>query len=52
MKTAKELLLEFTALGLGDPDMLAEHWDVIQDEVAPGLTASGNAQFTNPQQSV
>ena len=32
--------------------MLAEHWDVIQDEVASSLTKSGNAQFTNPQQSV
>jgi predicted SnoaL-like aldol condensation-catalyzing enzyme len=31
--------------------MLAEHWDVIQDEVSPHLTTSGNAQFTNPQQS-
>jgi predicted SnoaL-like aldol condensation-catalyzing enzyme len=32
--------------------LLAEHWDVIQDEVSPQLTTSGNAQFTNPQQSV
>ena len=32
--------------------LLVEHWDVIQDEVAPSLTTSGNAQFTNPQQSV
>jgi len=32
--------------------MLAEHWDVIQDEVAFSLTTSGNAQFTNPQHSV
>jgi predicted SnoaL-like aldol condensation-catalyzing enzyme len=32
--------------------MLAEHWDVIQDEVSPQLTTSGNAQFTNPQHSV
>jgi predicted SnoaL-like aldol condensation-catalyzing enzyme len=32
--------------------LLVEHWDVIQDEVASSLTASGNAQFTNPQQSV
>jgi predicted SnoaL-like aldol condensation-catalyzing enzyme len=31
--------------------LLVEHWDVAQDEVLPGLTASGNAQFTNPQQS-
>jgi predicted SnoaL-like aldol condensation-catalyzing enzyme len=31
--------------------MLAEHWDVIQDEVSASLTISGNAQFTNPQQS-
>lgn len=32
--------------------LLAEHWDVIQDEVSPHLTTSGNAQFTNPQLSV
>jgi predicted SnoaL-like aldol condensation-catalyzing enzyme len=32
--------------------LLAEHWDVIQDEVPRSLTTSGNAQFTNPQQSV
>lgn len=32
--------------------LLVEHWDVIQDEVTPSLTTSGNAQFTNPQQSV
>jgi hypothetical protein len=32
--------------------MLAEHWDVIHDEVASSLTKSGNAQFTNPQQNV
>jgi predicted SnoaL-like aldol condensation-catalyzing enzyme len=31
--------------------MLAEHWDVIQDEVPSSLTISGNAQFTNPQRS-
>ena len=31
--------------------LLAEHWDVIQDEVSMGLTASGNPQFTNPQLS-
>lgn len=31
--------------------LLVEHWDVIQDEVSPHLTKSGNAQFTNPQQS-
>jgi predicted SnoaL-like aldol condensation-catalyzing enzyme len=30
--------------------LLVEHWDVIQNEVTPGLTKSGNAQFTNPQQ--
>lgn len=32
--------------------LLVEHWDVIQDEVLPSRTKSGNAQFTNPQQSV
>jgi predicted SnoaL-like aldol condensation-catalyzing enzyme len=32
--------------------LLVEHWDVIQDEVPSHLTASGNAQFTNPQQCV
>jgi len=32
--------------------LLVEHWDVIQDEVPPHLTKSGNAQFTNPQQGV
>jgi predicted SnoaL-like aldol condensation-catalyzing enzyme len=31
--------------------LLVEHWDVIQNEVSSGLTKSGNAQFTNPQQS-
>jgi len=31
--------------------LLVEHWDVIQEEVSPSLTTSGNAQFTNPQHS-
>jgi predicted SnoaL-like aldol condensation-catalyzing enzyme len=31
--------------------LLVEHWDAIQNEVSSGLTRSGNAQFTNPQQS-
>jgi predicted SnoaL-like aldol condensation-catalyzing enzyme len=31
--------------------LLVEHWDVIQNEVPPGLTKSGNAQFTNPQET-
>jgi predicted SnoaL-like aldol condensation-catalyzing enzyme len=30
--------------------LLVEHWDVIQNEMSPSLTKSGNAQFTNPQQ--
>ncbi|WP_197724663.1 nuclear transport factor 2 family protein [Sphingobium amiense] len=28
---------------------LAEHWDVMQEEVVAAATASGNAMFTNPQ---
>ena len=28
---------------------LVEHWDVMQEEVPAGQTASGNAMFTNPQ---
>ncbi len=28
---------------------VAEHWDVLQEEVPAATTASGNAMFTNPQ---
>jgi predicted SnoaL-like aldol condensation-catalyzing enzyme len=28
---------------------LVEHWDVMQEEVPAGQTASGNAMLTNPQ---
>jgi predicted SnoaL-like aldol condensation-catalyzing enzyme len=28
---------------------LVKHWDVMQEEVPAGQTASGNAMFTNPQ---
>jgi predicted SnoaL-like aldol condensation-catalyzing enzyme len=28
---------------------IAEHWDVLQDEVPADKTASGNPMFTNPQ---
>jgi predicted SnoaL-like aldol condensation-catalyzing enzyme len=31
--------------------LLVEHWDVLQDEVPPRQTKSGNAQFTNPQKN-
>ena len=31
---------------------VAEHWDVLQEEVSAGNTASGNAMFTNPQVSL
>lgn len=30
---------------------LAEHWDVMQEEVPAQLTKSGNAMFTNPQRA-
>lgn len=31
---------------------VVEHWDVLQEEVSPADTASGNAMFTKPEQEV
>jgi predicted SnoaL-like aldol condensation-catalyzing enzyme len=28
---------------------VVEHWDVLQDEVSPAATVSGNAMFTEPE---